>query len=244
MAASPASGFPPNPYRGPDPRILRQGDVCLSHWVQLRAGEDAPGPGPIDASDSKTPFFGEAFKDEPVSVDGSDLTVRVWAGAVMIVSQGCELDKKSGDDSRVLVAPVVTEPMWPGVHWDDIRRGARTGYLYLPAMDEGSHSRAGAPKAWPVAMEAAVALASTSCIGDTCIAQRMFGLSHEMQHVLQERLVVFLSVRGWAREAALKKVIGRRIVDVSRTDEKTDGPASLYKMQLDGDEELTVAIRP
>lgn len=53
-----------------------------------------------------------------------------------------------------------------------------------------------------------------------------------MQHLLQQRLVTYLSVRDWNVEAE-GRLLDKRIVSISTTYEMADGRARLFKLALE-----------
>ena len=240
--------YPPRLYRAKALGRYRQGDLCLAYFHQLRTPNDAPGPGAEDVTGRNLPFFGEAT-DHPFKLEKRNLELRVWTGWVMILNQGCDLERLDDNDSRLIIAPVVFKTKWPGdVRWSQIRDGAAPGYMFLPAMREADRNRTGSPKGWPQGVEAAAVLSSTTTIGRRVAGEPAFGLSSEMQHLLQQRLVSFFSVRDWKAAKQRKEILGKQILEISETDERTDGPAKLYKIHLadpgadTGDDEITVGV--
>lgn len=72
-----------------------------------------------------------------------------------------------------------------------------------------------------------------------------FGLSLAMQHLLQQRLVTYLSVRDWKAWKQKDDLLDKRIVSISTTYEMADGPARLFKLALEGGaagDEVTVGV--
>lgn len=246
--------YPPRLYRAKDAERYRQGDLCLAYFHELRATDDAPGPGGEDVTGRNIPFFGD-FEDHelPTNIGSKKnprhLVLRVWRGWVMILNQGCDLERLDENDSRLLVAPIVFKAKWPGdSRWKQIREGAAPGFVFLPPMRESDKSRTGSQKGWPSEVEAAAVLASATTIGRRVAGESSFGLSSEMQHVLQQRMVTYGSVRDWKAASQRKEIIGKQIMEVSETDEKTDGPAKLYKIHIadpggdTGADEVTVGM--
>ncbi len=244
-----AGGYPDYPsrlYRPADASSrLRQGDLALGHFHQLRTAADVDRPGPAESASAKVPYFRE-YEDVEVAIGARSLVLRVWTGWVMVVAQSCEFQNADPNDSRLLVAPVVFRPSWDGDHWPQIINGTRPAYLFLSPMPPDQRGGCGkAARAWPDA-EAAACLANTTLVTPgTLIKASRFSISREMQHVLQQRLVTFWSVREWMRERHVEKaLIGKRIARVEKTDEYADGPAKLYKVFLENgdDDEATFGI--
>lgn len=177
-------------------------------------------------------------KYETVSIEafGIPLDVRVWECWVMILTQGCDLEHPDPNDSRLLVAPVVFEPKWRGKHWARILRGDVPGFLYLPSMSAEEKDRAGA-KGWPADEEAAVVLGSACVISRGASRPPAFGLSPDMRALLQERLVVYWSVRNWTTPKQFELLKGKRISYIQDTEEKFSSPGRLYKLTLTNGEE-------
>jgi hypothetical protein len=169
--------------------------------------------------------------------------VRVWFGPVIVVHQNCEIDYADEQDSRIQVAPIVSEAQWPNGPWQQIRKRLLPSFAYLPALDGEAATEFGLDSPWP---EAAVALASTTCISRGIVKRnRIMSLVPEALAPLQEAIVRFSTVRGWGDDAALSALVGKRIVDVKTTPETVAGPASLAKVILADDEgdadEISVA---
>lgn len=241
--------YPREVYRAPSKRKLRQGDIGVCEFTQLRprSGERA-GPGAESVATEKLPYFGRPV-DHEIDVGAGDRTdtriLRVWKGPVMVVSQNCELEYADEEDSRLLVAPLASAAQWPEGRWDYLRENRLPGYLYLPplaASDAQIHLDADLP-------EAAVALASSSLVSRALLRnRRVASLSQPMLPFLQEKLSRFLTTRGYARDRELAGIGGKRILSAERTDETVPGPSRLYKLTLgevgqdDDDDELTVSV--
>jgi hypothetical protein len=196
------------------------------------------------------PFLGSPTDYEIDLPDGWDSrsttrVIRVWQSPVMIVGQNCEIEYASEQDSRLLVAPLASQPQWPEGPWDWLRRNQLPGYLYLPAFvadEAGFDARSDMP-------ESVVVLASTTLVSRALVRNRRFlSLSQPMLPLLQEKLSRFLTTRGYASDRELDALAGRRVVDVRRTDETISGPSRLYKVVLgeadddEGDDEMTVSF--
>jgi hypothetical protein len=169
--------------------------------------------------------------------------VRVWFGPVVVVHQNCEIDYADAQDSRIQVAPIVSEVQWPSGPWQQIRKRLLPSFAHLPALDAEEAAEIGLDAPWP---EAAVALASTTCLSRGIVKpNRIMSLVPEALAPLQEAIVRFSTVRGWGDDAALSALLGKRIVDVKTTSETVAGPASLAKVILSDDEgdadEISVA---
>jgi len=235
-----------DPYRKPL-RKLRQGDIALCEFHQLRARSgEGKGPGDSAVANEDLPYLGEPQDFEiKVVVPGRDepvrRIVRIWFGWVVVLTQSCELEYADEQDSRVLVAPLVSRALWSNGPWELIERDALPGFLSLPsvAADEVDEVDLGA--AWP---ESAVALASATLVSRGVVApNRVISLSPPWVTRLQEALVRFTSVRGWADVPAAEALRGKVIVDVRETVESVPGPARLTKVVLDdpdGGDEITV----
>lgn len=243
--------YPRQLYRLASKKVLRQGDIALCEYCQMRprSGERA-GPGSADVAGPELPFFGLPTDYEielPSEWDGGSPTrvIRVWRGPVLVVGQNCEIEHADEHDSRLLVAPLASRPQWPEGPWDWLRRNQLPGYLYLPqfvAHDADFDAVGDLP-------ESVVVLANTTLISRALVRNRRFlSLSQPMLPLLQEKLSRFLTTRGYASERELQALAGKRVVDVRRTDETVSGPSRLYKVVLgeadddDGDDEMTVSF--
>lgn len=238
--------YPRELYRASSKRTLRQGDIGLCEFTQLRprSGERA-GPGAEATASEDLPHFGRAVDHEiTVGLAASETRVlRVWEGPVMAVSQNCELEHADDADSRLLVAPLVNPQQWPEGRWQYLRQNRLPGYLYLPplaAADADFDLAADLP-------EAAVALGSITLVSRALVSKRrLISLGQPMLPLLQEKLSRFLTTRGYASERELAEIGGKRVVSVERTDETVPGPSRLYKVILGeagdetSDDELTV----
>ena len=245
------TGTPP-PYARPV-RKLRQGDIALCEFHQLRARSgELRGPGPAETANEDLPYFGEPqIFEVPVSVPGQDRPtvreLRLWFGYVMVLHQSCELDYADAQDSRLIVAPIVSIGLWPNGPWELIRRGSLPGFLYLPPLDASLGAELGFEGPWP---ESAVAMASATQVSRGVVQpNRKLALVSHRIIALQEALVRFMSVRGWASIDDVEALRGLRIIDAQETPEMVAGPARLTKVVLQGDgdsEEVTVVcgVRP
>lgn len=194
------------------------------------------------------PYLG-AFRDYRLEVDRPGVgdpvsrVVRVWFGPVMVVHQNCEIDYADDQDSRLQVAPIVSDAQWPNGPWPQIRKRLLPSFSHLPALETEAAAELGLDAQWP---EAAVALASTTCLSRGIVKpNRILSLVPEALAPLQEAIVRFSTVRGWGDDAALSALVRKRIVDVKSTPETVAGPASLAKVILADDEgeadEISVA---
>ena len=235
------AGYPRAVYTSAAGR-LRQGDLFWSYAVQLRLEDDPPGPGSNEIDSDKIPWVGP-FEDSAIAALDHKFQVRVWGCWVMAVTQSCDLDYQDERDSRMAVAPVVFRSKWQGKQWEQILPGNVPGFLYLPSMSKEEKAKVGAP-GWPVDEGAAVVLGSTCLISRQIAGKPKFGLSNEMRALLQERLVVYSSVRNWTTSGQFERLKGKRIEFIQATDEKFDGPGRLFKVTLgNGDEdEATVGL--
>lgn len=229
---------------------LRQGDIALTEFCQLRARSgEPPGPGGLEATSGDLPYLGKPTDFEiEVPVEGGEpqvRIVRVWRTYVMVLSQNCELEHADAADSRLLVAPLAGAAQWPEGRWDYLRQSRLPGYLYLPkasSSDTGSALIGDLP-------ESVVALGSMTLVSRALVrSNRIASLTQEMLPHLQEKLSRFLTTRGYAAKRELEALVGKQILSVEQTDEMTPGPSRLYKVITGGDgddhgdDELTVGF--
>lgn len=237
------------PFYAPISRkALRQGDiaVCEFHQLRSRSGEP-PGPGPESLANEDLPYLG-SFRDYELKVTrpetGGDVhrVLRVWTGFGMVVHQNCELEYSDPQDSRVLVAPLVSKAIWPNGPWDQIATNSLPSYFHLPEVPAAEAEAIGLEADWP---ESAVAFASTTLLSRGIVKpNRIFGLAPSTLARLQELFVRFSTVRGWGSHEALNELVGYKIAEVYATSETVPGPAPLAKVVLERDdsvEEITVA---
>lgn len=234
-------------YRPPAKKI-RQGDIAVAEFIQLRAIHDRRGPGTAAAVDTQLPFFGIPTPHEiamPMP-DGKDRlrVLLVWEGPVVVLHQNCEIDLASDDDSRLVVAPMVLSAKWPGDHWDLIRGGIAPGYFYLPPVSADQAAELGLGSELP---EGAVAFAGTCLVGREIVRPgRMASITQAGLGGLQDAISRFFGVRGYASTRDLPNLSGKRLVSLHETGQTVEGPARLVKMIFgDGpresaDEEATV----
>jgi len=234
-------------------RKVRQGNIALCEFHQLRARSgEGRGPGDAQTANEDLPYLGEHQDFElSVEVPGRDQSImrvlRVWTGPVVVVSQSCELEYADEQDARVLVAPIVSEPLWPNGPWELIERGTLPGYLYLPPLNAAEADELRLEGPWP---RSAIALGSTTLASRAIVApNRIMALSPATVIDLQAAIVRFTSVRGWADGDAARALRGRHIVDVRETVETVPGPSRVTKVMLDspeGGDEITVVcgLRP
>lgn len=236
-------------YRRYSRRHLRQGDIALCEFHQLRARSGEPrGPGPAEVANEDLPYFGDAQTFEvPVALPGGNTVVRqlrLWVGTAMVIHQNCEIDYADSEDSRLLVAPIVSREQWRTGPWAEIESGSLPSYLYLPEMtsEEADLLELERPLS-----ASAVALASTTCLSRGIVKSSRIGtIETDDLPRLQAALVRFFSVRGWGSSEALQKLEGLRILSATETSETVAGPAPLSKVILagdsgEGDDEITVA---
>ncbi len=235
-------------YQQPLKRSVRQGDIALCEFHQLRSrsGEGA-GPGPQEVANEDVPYFG-AYRDWPLEIDRPGTSdkatrvLRVWFGPVMVVHQNCEIEYADSQDARLQVAPVVSTAHWPEGPWEEIRRRSLPSFFHLPPIAEDEAPGLALETPWP---EAAVALASTTCVSRGMVKPyRILSLSPESLPSLQESIVRFTTVRGWGSQASLEQLVGKQIVAVKQTAETVPGPSPLAKVFLrdesGGPDEITV----
>jgi hypothetical protein len=161
---------------------------------------------------------------------------------VIVLHQNCEIEYAAEEDSRVTVAPIVSEPAWPAGPWDLIARGELPGYLHLPPLDIDEARELGLDQEWP---RAAVTFAgATGSSRGIVKPNRILALTPAGLTRFQESLVRFSTVRGWGSLDAAEALVGATVVAVKETAETVPGPARLAKIILGrGGEvdELTVA---
>jgi hypothetical protein len=188
--------LPGRPWSG-KAKQLRQGDLLVGYYHQLRTPDDEQGPatgGATSATASaKLPVLGE-HQDREVDLGGTRLIVRVWYGWMMVLEQSCEIEHKHPRDSRLLVAPIAFRHEWQGQHWHHIREGTPPGLFFLPSIDEDTRNRYQAG-GWPTNTDAAVVLESTTCVSRRLAPSVVFGLDPQMRTALQAKLADFWSVR-------------------------------------------------
>lgn len=229
-------------------QTIRQGDISVCEFHQLRSdGGEPPGPGRDALANEDMPYFG-SFCDYPLTVtrpeSGSQVqrVLRVWTGLGMVVHQNCELKYADENDSRVLVAPIISRSMWPGGPWGMIAQSQLPGFFHLPELPEADADALGLEVEWP---ESAVAFASTTLLSRGILKpNRVLGLTPKAVGNLQELLVRFSSARGWGSHDTLKNLVGFTVKEVFATRETVPGPASLAKVILEKEgepEEITVA---
>jgi hypothetical protein len=249
--------YPRSPYRRPSKKKLRQGDIAHGEFCQLRAATgDRRGPGDQHLAAPDLPFLGEPV-DFELSVEVGERSerriVRLWQGFVMVLHQNCEIDFGHEEDSRVLVAPVVSRERWPEGPWGILRDNKLPGYLYLPGLSPEEAQELGLPAAWPesVTILASSALSSVGLIRP----RREISLSQGMLPHLQDAMARFSGTRGFASLTELDGIAGKRIVEVTETGQTISGPSSLVKVFFgendvepdDRDDELTISywgVRP
>ena len=228
-------------------KSIRQGDIALCEFHQLRsAGGEPPGPGPDRHANEDLPYLGP-YRDYPLTVtrpeSGTDVArvLRVWTGFGIVIHQNCELDYADANDSRVLVAPIVSRSQWPHGPWQLIARNGLPGFFHLPPLVAKDAQSLGLEADWP---ESAVAFASTTLLSRGIVKpDRLMGLSAEAIGKLQELLVRFATARGWGSHDDLAQLLGFKVAGVYATNETVAGPAPLAKVLLERDgepEEITV----
>lgn len=242
--------YPRAVFRDFSKKALRQGDIALTEFCQLRARSgEPPGPSGSKTTSDTMPYLGEPM-DFEIEIpagrgDPQVRIVRVWRSYAMVVSQNCELEHAGADDSRVLVAPLAGAAQWPEGHWEYLRQNRLPSYLYLPAADAvsvGAELETDLP-------EAVVVLGSMTLVSRALVrSNRVASLTQEMIPHLQEKLSRFLTTRGYAGKPELEALAGKRIHSVEQTDETAPGPSRLYKVVIggdgddQGDDELTISF--
>lgn len=215
---------------------MRQGDLFVGYFHQLRSEQDSEGPGPASAAAAKVPLLGE-YEDHPIELESARLTLRIWRGWMMVLEQSCEIAHKHANDSRLLAAPVVFRKHWDGPFWAGIRAGAAPGLFFLPPVTAAERERYGV-RGWPLNSDATVVLESTMCVSRELVVPSVaFGLSGPMRAALQAKLADFWSVRGWMRSKHRDTLLGKRIIEVSQTHEQFAGPGRLHKVVFEDEDE-------
>jgi hypothetical protein len=177
----------------------------------------------------------------------------VWSGFVIVLHQNCEIEFAHADDSRLLIAPIVTAERWPAGSWKYLRENTIPGYFYLPAPTEADAKDLGLPRAWPEGV-AALASSTLSSIG-LIKPRRQISLTSEMLPHLHDCIARFYAVRGFAGVPELSGIVGKRIVRVEDANQTVAGLSRLMKVYFgengsepdEKDDELTVAywgVRP
>lgn len=227
-------------FRRASRRALKQGDIAFGEFHQLRArSADRAGPGPKDLVAPNLPALGSAT-DYELTVTrpngGTETRVlRIWQGYVIVLHQNCELDFGNREDSRLIIAPLVSEPNWPEGPWGALRKNLVPGYFYVPSLTAGEAEEFGLKDAWP---ESVVVLANTSLSSVGLIQpRRVLSLSTNQLGPFQDSISRFFAVRGYAGMPELKNVIGKSIVSVDETDQTVSGPSRLVKVIFGGNEE-------
>jgi hypothetical protein len=250
--------YPARPYRRPSKQSLRQGDISITEFHQIRARSgDRRGPAGSDHAAPQLPFLGDPtdFEVNVPQADGSDemRIVRIWSGFVMVLHQNCEIEFAHPEDSRVLIAPIVPSDRWPEASWKYLRENVIPGYFYLPGLTDAEAKKLGLPRSWP---EAVVALASSTLSSVGLIKpRRQLSLAPGMLPYLHDSIARFFAVRGFAGMRELGGVVGKRIVSVEDANQTVPGPSRLVKVYFgenpteadERDDELTVAywgVRP
>lgn len=170
----------------------------------------------------------------------------------MVISQNCEIEWGNEQDSRLIVAPVVSRAQWPDAPWEYFARNPPPGYLYLPPLDQSEAAGLGLPDAWP---ESVVVLGSVTTTTKRLVKpRRVISVAMEQIPRLQDAVSRFFGVRGFAAIPALDALVGSTVKDVVETGLTVTGPSRLVKVFTapagdDGgaDDEVTVSyfgVRP
>lgn len=217
--------------------------MAVSYFAQLcssRAGRRWPGR----LSIAELPEFGEY--DEHLAGSGplGDYCVRVWAGPVVVLSQSCEIQQAHDEDSRLVVAPLVTPEQWQEGPWDAFRKGLPIpGYHYLPKPDEAEREVLAMPE--DQESEYAVVFASQTLTHRGLITAARFARIVDVV-ALQDSYARSTTIRGLASTRELGGLEGKRIVSALETPVTNPGPVRLAKVHLVDDsdgstDEITVA---
>lgn len=246
----------PPPYRRPFRRKIRQGDIALAEFHQLKSpsGSERKGPSGQSIAAPDLPYFGPAI-DYEIEVERAGTTekriLRVWQGFVMVTHQACEIDFANENDSRLTVAPIASRELWPEAPWEALKDNRVPGFFYLPPLEAGGVD--GFDQDWP---ESLVALSSSTASSNGLIrGRRVLSLETDRLVDLQDAIARFYSVRGFAGVSELEQVKGKRIARIVETGRTIPGPSTLIKVVLgdnakevdDADDEVTVTywgVRP
>jgi hypothetical protein len=214
---------------------LRQGDIALAEFVELRSPHDVSGPGPAAVSDDSLPYLG-GYNDFELDLSADESKheyriLRVWKGPVIVLHQACELDWASSNDSRLIVAPIVLESDWPGDHWDRaIRRNLSPGYFHLPAAAPEIAAQIGQKRPAPLP-SSAVSFASTCLVGRKIVEPRRYAsLASSALPPFQSAISRFFTIRGYQDLRDLAYLTGKRVVAVEDTGHFVDGPSLVVKV--------------
>ena len=174
-------------YRRPG-RKLRQGDVALAEFIELRSPHDVMGPGPESAADDSLPYFGEYqdFELDLATEEGRHefRIARVWKGPVIVLHQACELEWASQSDSRLIIAPIVLATDWPGDQWGRVIRANRSpSFYYLPAATPDQEAQIGRKRPAPLP-EAAVSFAGACLVGRKIVEPRRYATLADRKSVV------------------------------------------------------------
>lgn len=227
-------------YRQPARRSLRQGDIALCEFSQLRhRNRDVKGPD----SDVATPYLPSHGTSVDLEIPpqqwpfaGEPPVVRVWQGWVIVVTQGCVLDNADEDDSRLIIAPLATEERWPEGPWESghLKQDVLPDYFYLPGLTAEAAEALGHKEEWPAAV---VDLGSLALVSRGLVkSRRLLSLSTEALLPFQDKVSRSLTTRGYASHQTLKGLAGRKIVDVVQSDAFVQGPSRLSKVTIAEDE--------
>ena len=165
----------------------------------------------------------------------------------MVIHQSCELEYADSDDSRVIVAPIVSSARWAEGPWELIRRGALPGYFYLSARTESEMKELGLSIDWP---DSAVVFASSTLVSRAMVYKTPGLSTCAAAFVAPAVHTRYLFKRAWLADGdAVNALKGKSIVDVQATVELVPGPSRLTKVFLadaDGVDEVTVVcgVRP
>lgn len=220
-------------YRAHSRRAIRQGDIAFAEFVQLRSRSgDRLAPGARQLSGPQVPYYGEPhdFAAEFIGLGGSQeqRLLRLWPATVMVLHQNCELDFADPQDSRLIVAPIVSSAEWPDGPWDLMRRNVLPGYFYLPELDADAASGLGLPEPWA---ESVVTLAgSTQSSVGIIKPRRLMSLSQARLPDLQDSLSRFYTTRGLADVDGLRSIVGRRVIRIADTGTVVGAPSALIKV--------------
>lgn len=227
---------------------LRQGDIAFAHINQVvprNAQREWPGP----KEPAELPSYGDYHElDGPENEYGyPEYRVRVWPTRVVVLTQGCELKNAHPQDSRVLVAPIVSKSAWDHPElWKQIEAGTMVpGFFYLPELTEEEAKDLGLELGdlGPAVVDlAAASLASRELVG----RRRIACIAPPHIVVLQDAVSRAFTVRGLASTRELEGLEGRTIISAHETALTSPGPVRLVKIHVSGigagtEDELTVA---
>lgn len=189
------------------------------------------------------PTFGDGGQADALDPgDEYDYIVYVWKGPVIVLHQNCEIAHAHPEDSRVVIAPLVSPDAWPDGPWKELRENSIPGYYYLPATTPEEAEALGTE-----IEESVIVFSSVTTISRELLThQRVARVRHEKLVELQDGYARATTVRGLASTRELDGLSGKRIVKATESSLTSPGPVRLAKILLTGgdpeeEDEVTVA---